>query len=184
MLFVNEPFPQSVKSHAQSQFAMLSDFYKQFLTAAQQFNELNIQLTQRLIQESFDTTRQLWSAQNFPEALSIAFSQVYPNAEKLISYQNQLRNIAATTQKDLSRTAEENVPEVVRTATAVADEVARTTSEATRQAAQRQKEVMDKVSGAVSGAAASASAGVAGVTAATAGKTGGDKSGRPPQMNH
>jgi phasin family protein len=145
MLLFNQQIPPSAKAHLESQFAFASEMSKQIFGAVQRFNELNIQIAQAAMQDSLQSTREVFSAQNPYDALSVAASQVQPAAERMRAYQQNLTDIAARTQVDLAKTAETHVPETSRTASAVADEVARRAAEETQKATQRQRAVLDKV---------------------------------------
>jgi len=146
MLLFNQQVPPSTKAHLESQFAFASEMSKQLFSAVQRINELNIQIAQTAMQDTLASTREVFSAQNPYDALSVAASQVQPAAERLRAYQQHLTDIAARAQVDLAKTAETHIPETSRTASAVADEVARRAVEETQKATQRQKAVLDKVS--------------------------------------
>ncbi|SNS79760.1 phasin family protein [Noviherbaspirillum humi] len=146
MIALNQQMPESARAHMEAQFNLLSEMSKQLFGSMQRLNELNIQVVQTILQESFESTREVISAQDPYEALSIAAAQAQPAAEKLRAYQQHLTDIAARTQVDLSKAAERHVPETSRTAAAVVDEVARIGSEAAQQATQRQRAALDKLS--------------------------------------
>ncbi|RJF96180.1 phasin family protein [Noviherbaspirillum saxi] len=145
MFIFSQPLPPSAKAHLEAQFTFISELSKQLFNTAQKINELNIQVAQTVMNETLSSTREVFSAQNPYEALSIAASQVPPAAEKLRAYQQQLTDIAARTQVDLAKTAETHVPATARTASALADEVARRANEETQKATQRQKATLDKL---------------------------------------
>jgi phasin family protein len=145
MFFFNQQLPPSARAHLESQFAFASEMSKQLFGAVQRFNELNIQITQSALQDTLANTREVFSAQDPYDALSLAAGQTQPAAERLRAYQQQLTDIAARTQVDLARTAETHVPETSRTASAMADEVARRAAEETQKATQRQRATLEKM---------------------------------------
>jgi len=145
MFLFNQPLPPSAKAHLESQFTFVSELSKQLFTTVQKINDLNISIAQNVLQDTLNSTREVASAQNPYEALSIAAGQVQPAAERLRAYQQHLTNIAANTQVDLAKTAEVHVPATSRTASALADEVARRANEETQKATQRQKAALEKI---------------------------------------
>jgi phasin family protein len=144
MLFT-QPLPPSAKAHMESQFNFMAELSKQMFNTMQRINELNIQVVQSVMQDALTGTREVVGAQNPYEAFSIAAGQVQPATEKIRAYQQHLREIAARTQVELSKTAETHVPATSRTATALADDVVRRANEETQKATQRQKATLDKL---------------------------------------
>jgi len=135
----------AARAHLDSQFSMLADLSKQVFNAMQRINELNIQVTQTIMEEALANTKQVLSTSDPTEALSVIASQAHPNAEKLRAYQQHLTNIAAGTQVNLAKTAETHIPQTARTAQDLAGEVALKASEDTEKATQRQKAAMEKL---------------------------------------
>jgi phasin family protein len=135
----------AAKAHFQSQYSMLTEISKQMFTAVQKINELNIQVAQTLLEETFSGAQQVLSAKDPQEALSIIAGQTQPGIEKLRAYQQHLRDIAAGTQAELAKTAETYIPQTARTAEELAGEVARRASEETEKAAERQRATMEKL---------------------------------------
>jgi phasin family protein len=135
----------AANAYFQSQFSMYSDLTKQFFNAAQKVNELNIQVTQTLIDEALSNTQQVLSAKDPTEVLSVIAGQAQPNAEKVRAYQQHLTDIAANTQVDIIKSAESHIPEASRTVQDMAKEVQRKAAEETEQVTQRQKSAMEKL---------------------------------------
>jgi phasin family protein len=135
----------AAKAHLESQFSMLTDLSKQVFSAVQKINELNIQVAQTVLEEMVTNTKQILSAKDPHEALSVIAGQAQPNAEKMRAYQQHLTDIAAGTQVNLAKTAETHIPQTARTAQELASEVARKASEDTEKATQRQKAAMEKL---------------------------------------
>jgi phasin family protein len=135
----------AVKSHMDVQLAFATDFSKKLFDTAQRVSQLNLNLAQELFQEMSTTNHNLVAAKDFAEFASVATTQVHPAAEKLRHYQQQLTNLVANTNAELTRTAEAHMPEASRTAAAVADELVRKASEETEKATQRQRDVIDRM---------------------------------------
>ncbi|MYM87234.1 TIGR01841 family phasin [Rugamonas sp. FT82W] len=144
------PFSQSVtpaaKTHMEAQLSFFNDMSKSLFRTVQQYSDLNIQLAQTLLEESTMTGQQIITAHRPTEAIAAAAAHAQPTAEKLRAYQQHLSRIAADTQVDLSKVAEEHVQETSRTAKALADEVARVTSEETEKTLRSHQDAVERFS--------------------------------------
>lgn len=129
----------------QAQLSLFNDISKKLFNSAQKINELNIQVAQTIMEESVKSSHELLAAEDATDFISIAASQAQPGAEKVRAYQQHLTNIAAGTQVELAKAAEEHIPETTRTAAALAEEVARKANEETEKVTQRQKAAMEKL---------------------------------------
>jgi hypothetical protein len=76
------------------------------------------------------------------EAMSAAASCAQPATEKLRAYQQQLSQLAADTQVDLTRVTEQHVQDTSRTARALAEEVTRVAVEETDKNVRQQEEAI------------------------------------------
>jgi phasin family protein len=150
MLRFSRPVTPAIQDYINAQCALLSEISKRAFQSAQKINELNIQVSTSVMEDTLKNVQQVFVAQDPYEAASILASQAQPVAEKLRDYQQKLTNIAANTQVELVKTAESHAPNASRTAAAVADEVARTAQEQTNQAVARQKAAIDKAATAAS----------------------------------
>ncbi|MRW85958.1 TIGR01841 family phasin [Pseudoduganella sp. FT26W] len=142
------PFSQTVtpaaKTHMEAQLSFFNDMSKSLFRTVQQYSDLNIQLAQTLLEETTQTGQQVITSHRATEALAAAAAHAQPTAEKLRSYQQHLSRIAADTQVDLSKVAEEHIQETSRTAKALADEVARVTSEETEKTLRSHQDAVEK----------------------------------------
>ena len=142
------PFTQSVtpaaRTHLEAQLSFFNDISKSLFRTYQQYSDLNIQLAQTLLEESTTTGHHLITANRPAEAIAAAASHAQPAAEKLRAYQQHLSRIAADTQVDFSKVAEEHVQETSRTARALADEVARVTTEEAEKSIRNQQDAVSK----------------------------------------
>lgn len=137
--FSNSVTP-AVRSHLDAQLAFINDMSKSLSRSFQNLCELNIQLSQTLLEESTIASQKLLTTDRATDVLSIAASRAQPAAEKLRAYQQHISRVAADAQVELARVAEQHVQETSRTARALADEVARTASEETEQILRKQEE--------------------------------------------
>jgi len=153
LAFSKQEVPPALKSHMEAQFAFMSDLSKKMFDGLQKIGQLNIQVAQTVIEESLNSTQQLIQSNSPTDYLSVAASQVQPAAEKLRAYQQHLNNITAGVQVELSKAAEQHVPETTRTAAAVAEEIVRRGAEETDKVTQRQKAAFEKLTKPINDAA-------------------------------
>ncbi|OEZ55016.1 phasin protein [Duganella sp. HH105] len=144
------PFSQTVtpaaKNHMEAQLSFFNDMSKSLFRTVQQYSDLNIQLAQTMLEESTSAGQHIITAHRPTEAFAAAAAHAQPAAEKLRAYQQHLSRIAADTQVDLSKVAEEHVQETSRTAKALADEVARVTSEETEKTLRSHQDAVERFS--------------------------------------
>ena len=134
----------ALRAHLDAQFSLFREMSQKVFDAADRMNQLNLQISQNVIEESIHSAQQVMAAQSPYDALSAAVSQVQPTAEHLRTYQQQATTIAADTQQELAKTTEARVPEATRAAANVAQEVARRTAEETERFTRRQQELAEK----------------------------------------
>jgi phasin family protein len=140
------PFSQAVtpavRSHLDAHVAFLNDMSKSLSRSFQNFCELNIQLSQTLLEESNIASQQFLTREHATDLLSVAASRAQPASDKLRAYQQHVSRIAADAQVDLARVTEQHVHETSRTARALADEVARNATEDAEYSIRQQQETM------------------------------------------
>ena len=144
------PYSQSVtpavRTHLDAQVSFLNDMSKSLFRSFQQLVELNIQLTQTMLEETALTGQQLLTADRHTDVIGAAASRAQPATDKLRAYQQHISRVAADAQVELARVTEQHVQETTRTARALADEVARVTTEETERNVRTQQESMRKFS--------------------------------------
>ena len=142
------PYSQSVtpavRTHLDAQVSFLNDMSKSIFQSFQQLCDLNIQLTQTMLEEATQTSQQLLTADRQTDVISAAASRAQPATEKLRAYQQHISRVAADAQVQLARVTEQHVQETTRTARALADEVQRVASEETDRSMRDQQETMRK----------------------------------------
>jgi phasin family protein len=138
------PYPQAVnpavRTHVDAQTAFLNDLSKSMFRTFQQMIDLNIQLTQTMLEETTLAGKQVLSADRQSELLSAATSRAQPASDKLRAYQQHITRLAADAQVEVARVTEQHVQNTSRTARALADEVARDASEQTERGLRAQQE--------------------------------------------
>jgi len=144
------PYSQSVtpaaKNHMEAQLSFFNDMSKSLFRTMQQYSDLNIQLAQTMLEEGTKAVQHMITSHRPTEAFAAVAAHAQPTAEKVRAYQQHLSRIAADTQVDLSKVAEEHVQETSRTAKALADEVARVTSEETEKTMRSHQDALEKFS--------------------------------------
>ncbi len=140
------PFPQSVnpavRTHIDAQSAFLNELSQAMSRSFQQVFQLNMQLGQTLLEEATGTIQRMLTADRPTDALSAAASCAQPTTDKLRSYEQQLSQLAAATQVDLTRASEQHVQETSRTARALASEVTRVSAEEADKNLRQQEETV------------------------------------------
>ena len=142
------PFSQAVtpavRTHLDAQMAFFNDMSKSLFRSFQQLCDLNIQLTQTMLEETAISSQQLLTADRQTDLISAAASRAQPATEKLRAYQQHISRVAADAQVEMARVTEQHVQETTRTARQLADEVARVASEETERNMRTQQENMRK----------------------------------------
>ncbi len=140
------PFSHSVtpaaRTHLDAQVAFINDMSKSLARSFQDLCQLNIQLSQTMLEESTIAGQQLLTTDRANEVVNVAASRAQPAAEKLRAYQQHVSRVATNAQAELARVAEQHVQETSRTARALADEVARTAVEQTDRNLRKQEETI------------------------------------------
>ena len=144
------PFSQSVtpalRSHLDAQVSFVNDMSKSLFQSFQQLCDLNIQLTQTMLEEATQTSQQLLTADRQTDVIGAAASRAQPATEKLRAYQQHISRVAADAQVQLARVTEQHVQETTRTARELANEVQRVATEETERSMRNQQETMRKFS--------------------------------------
>jgi len=144
------PFPQSVtpavRTHVDAQANFMNDLSKSMFRSFQQMCELNIKLAQTMLEETTLAGKQVLGAERQTDALSAAAARAQPTSEKLRAYQQHITRLAADSQVELARVAEEHVQHTTRTARELANEVARNATEQTERGIRAQQETLRQFS--------------------------------------
>jgi len=125
-----------------AQVNFLNDMSKSMFKSFQDLCDLNIQLTQTMLEETNIAGQELLTATRQSDIVNATAARAQPAAEKLRAYQQHISRVAADTQVDLARVTEQHVQETSRTARALADEVSRVASEETERSIRNTQETM------------------------------------------
>ena len=140
------PFSHSVtpavRSHLDAQMSFFNDMSKSLSRSFQNLCELNIQLSQTMLEESNIAGQQLLTIHNPTDAINVAASRAQPAADKLRAYQQHISRVVADSQSELARVTEQHAPIASRTARDLADLVAHAAAEETEKGQAKQQEIL------------------------------------------
>ena len=123
MFAIPEQFSNATKANLESQFALFSSLTAKTFEGVEKLVELNINAAKASLEESSIATRQLLSAKDPQEFFSLSAAQAQPTAEKAMSYSRQVAAIAAGTQAEFTRAAEQQIADTSRKVITLVDEV-------------------------------------------------------------
>ena len=123
MSLIPEQFSNATKANFESQFAIFSSLTAKAFESIEKLVELNISTAKASLEEASATTNQLLSAKDPQEFFSLTAAQAQPKAEKVIAYSRQVAEIAAGTQAEFSKAADEQIAETNRKVISLVDEV-------------------------------------------------------------
>jgi phasin family protein len=135
----------ALQQHMDAQVRLMTELTNRVVDSVQRVADLNMRFTKQYLQDLMNASKHMMSANDPVELGSAAVACCMPVSEHARDYSQQLINTLAGAQVELTRTAEQHVPEASRTATAVADEVARRSTEATQRIASEQRQAMERM---------------------------------------
>ncbi|MES2150347.1 MAG: phasin family protein [Pseudomonadota bacterium] len=125
MFAIPEQFSNATKANFESQFAIFSSLTSKAFEGMEKLIELNITAAKASLEETSIATKQLLSAKDPQEFFTLSAAQAQPTAEKAVSYGRQLASIAAGTQAEFSKAAEQQIAETNRKVISLVDEVSK-----------------------------------------------------------
>ena len=125
MFAIPEQFSNATKANFESQFAIFSSLTAKAFEGVEKLVELNLTAAKASLEESSLATRQLLAAKDPQEFFSLTAAQAQPTAEKAMSYSRQVAAIAAGTQAEFTKAAEEQIAETNRKVLSLVDEVSK-----------------------------------------------------------
>jgi phasin family protein len=120
----------ALRSHLENQVNFFTEFTHKSYDALRRLSQINLRLTQQLLEDSVDTGRAMLNCADPFQLGATAMRQVEPVARHMQSYQEELMRVLTGAQSEFVRTAEQRMPEAQRGAMAIADEFARGAAEA------------------------------------------------------
>ncbi len=125
MFAIPEQFSNATKANFEAQFAIFSSLTATAFEGVEKLMDLNINAAKASLEETSAATRQLLAAKDPQEFFSLSAAQAQPTAEKAISYTRQLASIAAGTQAEFNKAAEQQIADTNRKVVALVDEVSK-----------------------------------------------------------
>ncbi|PFH09338.1 phasin family protein [Collimonas sp. PA-H2] len=125
MFSFHEQFAAATKAHFEAQLALLNTLTTKTFEGVEKVIELNLSAAKASLEESSGAAKQLMSAKDPQEFLTISAAQAKPGAEKAAAYGRHLAGIASGTQAELTRAAEAQVAETSRKINALIEEVSK-----------------------------------------------------------
>lgn len=125
MFAIPEQFSNATKANFEAQFAIFSALSAKAFEGVEKLVDLNINAAKASLEETSETARQLLAAKDPQEFFSLTAAQAQPTAEKAISYTRQFASIAAGTQAEFNKAAEQQIADTNRKVVALVDEVSK-----------------------------------------------------------
>ena len=123
MFAIPEQFSNATKANFESQFAIFAALTSKAFEGVEKLVELNLTAAKASLEESTITARQLLAAKDPQEFFALTSAQAQPTAEKALSYGRQVAAIAAGTQAEFTKAAEQQITETNRKVISLVDEV-------------------------------------------------------------
>lgn len=108
-MFPADQFAAAAKSNLEAQIAALTALTAKTFDSMEKVLELNITTAKASLEDGSLTAKQLLSAKDPQEFISLSAAQAQPTAAKAIAYSRQLAGIASSVQADFTRAAEEQL---------------------------------------------------------------------------
>lgn len=134
MFSFQDQFSAATKSNLQAQLDLINTLTAKAFEGVEKIVELNLSATRASLEEATVVARQLASAKDPQEALSLASAQAQPGAEKAAAYGRHLATIVSTTQAEFTKAAEAQIAENTRKVSALIDELSKNAPPGSEQA--------------------------------------------------
>jgi phasin family protein len=125
MFPMNEQFVNAARTNLEAQLSIVTELSTKAIESIQKMVDLNLDTAKASAEDSATAARQLLAAKDPQELLSLTVTQAQPAAAKAIAYNLHLAAIAAATQAEIARAAEEQIAETDRKVSALVDEVSK-----------------------------------------------------------
>jgi phasin family protein len=125
MFPVNEQFVNAAKTNLEAQLSIVTELSTKAIESIQKIVDLNLHTAKASAEDSAIAARALLAAKDPQELLSLTVAQAQPAAAKAIAYNLHLAAIAAATQAEIARAAEEQIADTDRKVSALVDEVSK-----------------------------------------------------------
>ncbi len=113
------------KANFEANIALYTSLTNKTLESVEKLINLNIAAVRASMEESTSATRQMLSAKDPQELMSLVSAQTKPNFEKALAYGTHLAGIASSTQAEFTKAAEAQIAQASRKVSELVDEAAR-----------------------------------------------------------
>jgi phasin family protein len=110
---VNEQFVDAARASLEARLSVVTELSINAIESIQQIVDLNLNAATATAEDSAVAAKQLLAAKDPEEFLSLSVAQAKPAAARAIEYNLHLTAIAAATQAEIARVAEEQIDELV-----------------------------------------------------------------------
>ncbi len=138
-----EALSPAFKAHCDVLINFYTDLARRALESLQSISEVNLRLAREAMAELGEASQRMLAAANPAEQLASARSNVGSTA--LRNYQQGLADALARANHSLAQSAEAHLPNVSRTANALADDMVRKANEEGAKAAERQRQTLERM---------------------------------------
>ncbi|MDO8299920.1 TIGR01841 family phasin [Lacisediminimonas sp.] len=118
-----EQFSSAAKANFESQVAAANAFNNKAFEGIAQLFDLNLRAARAALAESTATAHQMLAAKDPRELVTLLAAQSQPAAEKTVAYSRQVAGIAAATQAELAKAAEEQTATRTREVAGLVDDL-------------------------------------------------------------
>lgn len=125
MFTAPDQFSNIARANFESQLAAFTALTSKAFESMEKVVDLNLTAAKASLEDSAVVARQLMSAKDPQEFMSLTAAQAQPNAAKAIAYGRHLAGIATSVQAELSRAAEEQFAETSRKVSDLVDDVSK-----------------------------------------------------------
>jgi phasin family protein len=130
-----EQFSSAAKANLENQIAIAQLFNAKAFEGVSQLVDLNLKAAKASLEESTAAVQQLLAAKDVTEAAQLFAAQGQPTAAKAVAYTRNLAGIAASTQSELAKAAEEQTAARVKEFSALFDQLLKNAPPGMEQAA-------------------------------------------------
>jgi phasin family protein len=114
MFPIQDQISVAAKANLEANLALYNSLTAKALQSVEQLITLNLAAAKASMEESSAVARQLLTAKDPQECISLVTSQARPNLEKMLAYGNHLAGIASSVQAEYTKAAETQMAEISR----------------------------------------------------------------------
>lgn len=140
-----EQFIAATKASLEAQFASLTSLNKKAFEGLEQLVALNVNAAKATFEESSAAAKELISAKDPQEFLSLTTAQAKPSAEKALAYGRHLASITSATQAEFTKAVEAHIAETNAKVITLIDEVTKNAPAGSEQAVTALKTVVGNI---------------------------------------